>query len=176
MLKAVISFTMLMAATVCVAAKGVYLTPEQFIASAFSSGNASVQTLWLSGESKRQAEAIVNRKLAMRTRYWAEGKRTAWILEEIGKEMPITIGVVVEADKIIDVRILAYRESRGGEVRYPFFTSQYNGLSLREDLSLTDTIDGISGATLSVRAVTRIARVALYFHRHVNAVNSEDHS
>ncbi len=176
MLKHIVSLVMLMAAANFAAAKGVYLTPEQFITGAFVTGDASAQTLWLRGQSKKQAEVILNRKLGLRTRYWRHEQRTAWILEEIGKEMPITIGVVVDADHIVDVRILAYRESRGGEVRYPFFTNQYNGLSLQDDLSLTQTIDGISGATLSVRAVTRIARVALYFHHQVIGIARENDS
>ncbi|MEE8058154.1 MAG: FMN-binding protein [Pseudomonadales bacterium] len=167
MLKRIIVLVSLMAVATFAAAKGVYLSAEQFISSVFPAGKATVQTLWLKGESRSQAETILNRSLGLRTRYWTDGTRTAWILEEIGKEMPITIGVVVAGDHIIDVRIMAYRESRGGEVRYPFFTNQYSGLSLQKDLSLTDMIDGISGATLSVRAVTRIARAALYFHRQV---------
>lgn len=172
MLKRIACLVLLMAATHCVAAKGVYLTPEQFIASAFNGDVATVQTLWLRGENKQRAETILNRKLGLRTRYWTDGSRTAWILEEIGKEQPITIGVVIHGDAISDVRILEYRESRGGEVRYPFFTNQYNGVSLQNDMSLTESIDGISGATLSVRAVTRIARVALFFHRQAIGLDS----
>ena len=162
-----------MATTEIVVAKGIYITTDQFVAGAFGSQEAVAKTLWLKEGDKAQAELILSRKLGLRTRYWIAGQRTAWLLEEIGKERPITIGVVIEGDKIIDLRILAYRESRGGEVRYPFFTNQYTGLSLGRDLSLTETVDGISGATLSVRAVTRIARVALYFHRQViDAVDS----
>lgn len=171
-LKKILCLVVLMAATQCVAAKGVYLTPEQFIASAFNDNEVALQTLWLKGESKKNAEKILNRKLGLRTRYWTDGERTAWILEEIGKEQPITIGVVVQGDAICDVRILEYRESRGGEVRYPFFTNQYNGVSLRNDTSLSQSIDGISGATLSVRAVTRIARVALFFHRQATNLDT----
>lgn len=101
----------------------------------------------------------------LRVRYWSRDDRTAWIFNEIGKELPITIGVVVEANKVVQIDILAFRESRGGEVRYPFFTKQFRGLSLTASHRLSDTIDGISGATLSVWAVTRATRAALYLHQ-----------
>jgi Na+-transporting NADH:ubiquinone oxidoreductase subunit NqrC len=49
-------------------------------------------------------------------------------------------------------------------VRYPFFTDQFNGLQLDENNRLQRKIDGISGATLSVNALTRLARLALHLH------------
>jgi len=54
------------------------------------------------------------------------------------------------------------------EVRYPFFTDQYKDASLQKDKQLDRTIDGISGATLSVRALTKLARLALYLHHHID--------
>ena len=59
----------------------------------------------------------------------------------------------MENGKILQLSILAYRESRGGEVRHANFLKQYQGASLQQDEQLNKTIDGISGATLSVRAV-----------------------
>ncbi|WP_373098012.1 FMN-binding protein, partial [Zhongshania sp.] len=95
-------------------------------------------------------------------------QKTAWILEEIGKEMPITIGVVVDLDSadgkslaVSRVDILAFRESRGWEVRHDFFTEQFKGAVLVRDDILSQHIDGITGATLSVRAVKQVARIAL---------------
>ena len=150
-----------------VAAKGVYLSVEKFIAGSFDTSNVAIETLWLRDEEKKLAERILNHPLGLRTRYWISGKRTAWIFDEIGKELPITIGVVVEAARIVDVRILAFRESRGWEVRYPFFTKQFTDLALIDNTQLSGPIDGISGATLSVNAVKRAARAALHFHRMI---------
>lgn len=104
---------------------------------------------------------------SLRVRYWFNGETSAWILDEIGKELPITIGVAVAQGAIRDVRILEFRESRGWEVRFPFFTDQFREATLRDDGRLDRKIDNITGATLSVKAVTRIARVALVFHDHV---------
>ena len=93
-------------------------------------------------------------------------------MEEIGKELPITIGVLVnginEGSHIEQVKILAFRESRGWEVRYPAFTTQYQNVKITPpNHKLDQHIDGITGATLSVRAVTKVARLALFFHQQV---------
>jgi len=57
-------------------------------------------------------------------------------------------------------------------VRHPFFTDQFIGLSLREDNRLSEPVDGISGATLSVRAVETMAKFALLLSRHVRPSES----
>jgi hypothetical protein len=129
------------------------------------------KALWLKKEQKKTLETILGHKAALRSRYWIDGERTAWVFEEIGKDLPITIGVVVENNQIVGVTILAFRESRGGEVRYPFFTDQFKGVGLREEQKLNRKVDGISGATLSYWAVTRSARAALYLHQELfNAI------
>jgi hypothetical protein len=88
-----------------------------------------------------------------------------WILEETGKEELITAGFVVVSGRIDHVRVLAYRESRGQEVRQPSFLKQFRDARLREDDRLDRDIDGIVGATLSVGAMERMARLALLFDR-----------
>ena len=151
-----------------VAVAEIYLTPEQFVQAAFGTSTLktapTVETLWLTKEVAMHAENILGHSpKQVRLKYWKAGLQTAWILDEIGKEEPITAGFVVENGKILQVSILAYRESRGGEVRHANFLKQYQGASLQQDAQLNKTIDGISGATLSVRAVGRMARLALYF-------------
>ena len=71
---------------------------------------------------------------------------------------------MVNAQGIERLRVLAFRESRGWEVRYPFFTDQFKGVGLTDGHALDKAIDGISGATLSVRALEKLARLALYLH------------
>lgn len=88
-------------------------------------------------------------------------------MEEIGKELPITIGVVINQNQVEQVKILAFRESRGWEVRYPAFTAQYRDVKITPDNKLDAHIDGITGATLSVRAVSKVTTLALYYHRHL---------
>ena len=142
----------------------VYLTPEQFTQSAFAGSTPKSDTLWVTKQFANQAEQILGHApKQVRIKFWKNGLQTAWILDEIGKEEPITAGFIVENGKIVQASILAYLESRGGEVRHANFLKQYQGVGLQQDWQLNKTIDGISGATLSVRAMGRMARLALYY-------------
>lgn len=151
-----------------VAVGEVYQSPEAFLAETFDGDVPEASTIWLDNVLReRAADILAHPYGALRVRYWRRGERTAWILEEIGKEKPITTGLVVDGGRIERVKILVFRESRGWEVRYPSFTSQFDGAVLEDGLKLDRHIDGISGATLSVRAVKKLAALALMFHRHV---------
>ena len=141
-----------------------YLTPEQFTQSVFAGSLAKSDTFWVTKQVASQTEQILGHApKQLRVKFWKNGAQTAWILDEIGKEEPITAGFVVENGKIVQASILAYLESRGGEVRHANFLKQYQGVGLQQDSQLNKTIDGISGATLSVRAMGRMARLALYY-------------
>jgi len=143
----------------------VYQEPEAFINEAFGGDPPESSTLWLTGDIKDQVRAIMDRDLGvLRMRYWGRNSRTVWILEEIGKEKPITTGFVVDGGKIERVQVLVFRESRGYEVRYPFFTDQFKDVEIDNNYELTDKIDSINGATLSVNALKKLARLALYLH------------
>ncbi len=146
----------------------IFQEPEGFLTEVFPSGVPQPDVLWITANRKETVRQILGHGLGvLRQRYWRQGERTAWILEEIGKEQPITTGIVVADGRIERLHVLIYRESRGWEVRYPVFTDQFEGATLTGDLRLDRHIDGISGATLSVRALTRLARLALLLHREV---------
>lgn len=145
-----------------------YQLPDEFINEVFNGNPPDSEKLWIKKELKEKVRQIMGHDLGvLRLRYWQEGERTAWILEEIGKERPITTGVVVNAGSIERIKILIFRESRGWEVRYPFFTDQFKSAVLLEDSELDRSIDGISGATMSVNAVTKLARLALVLDQQV---------
>jgi FMN-binding domain len=148
-------------------AANVYLEPAEFLAQAFAGDVPEASRLWVTKPIRAEIRAIMGHGMGqLRIRYWRRGERTAWILEEIGKEQPITTGLVVDADEVADVRILIYRESRGWEVRYPAFTDQFKGATLTSRSLLDRRIDGITGATMSVNALIRLARLALLLHRY----------
>jgi len=147
---------------------GRYIETDDYLQGAFPSGVPAAQTLWLKGGLREEVESLLGHRFSgLRVRYWMDGTRSAWILDEIGKELPITIGVAISRGAIASVRVLEFRESRGWEVRYPFFTDQFVDARLGPNRNLDRRIDGITGATMSVDAVTRIARVALLLHEHV---------
>ncbi len=149
------------------AVEDVYLEPEQFIQESFQ-GEPEQKVLWITKEMKAEIKKVFGKDYpGLRIRYWREGDRTAWILEEIGKVKPITAGFLIEGDKMLQMRVLVYRESHGWEVRYPFFSDQFEGLQIDEQNKLNKQIDGISGATLSVNALTRLSKLALFLHKEV---------
>jgi hypothetical protein len=146
------------------AKEDVYLEPSEFIQQSFAAAPQQ-KVLWLTKDLKASIKQVLGHDYnGLRIRYWQYGERTAWILEEIGKVKPITTGFVIEGEAMLQMQVLIYRESHGWEVRYPFFTDQFNGLQLDENNRLQRKIDGISGATLSVNALTRLARLALHLH------------
>ncbi|MBW3567224.1 MAG: FMN-binding protein [Proteobacteria bacterium] len=137
--------------------------PEQFLAQAFSNTVPEPASLWLTGERGDTVAQILGHKPpSLRVRYWRDGEKTAWILEEIGREKPITAGFVIENGRIQDVKVLAFRESRGWEIKHDFFTKQFADVELTGRRELSAPIDNITGATLSVNAMRRMARVALF--------------
>ena len=158
-----------------VLAKGLYLTNEQFLDKAFDQQEYVLKKHWLTKNDKAVVKNILYRDLGLRIRYWKADNKTAWVFNEIGKTEPITIGIVIEENKIQQLHILEFRESRGWEVKYDFFRDQFMGLGLlnENDLGLSRSIDGITGATLSVNAVKKISVLALYFNQQVIAVRDE---
>jgi hypothetical protein len=159
----------LFAAAAAADAPGRYLDTGAFLDTAFGKRRPEAQVLWLPGEVRESLAVLLGHPFdGLRIRYWQAGDRTAWILDEIGKELPITIGVSVNSCRIDLLRILEFREVRGWEVRYPFFTEQFHGATLTDKRDLSASIDGITGATLSVGAVKGVAKAAVYLHEYVN--------
>ena len=150
-------------------AGGVYQEPDAFIAEVFADAPPKAAVIWPSTDLKTRMKAILGHKYqGLRIRYWKKDDRTAWVLDEIGKDKPITTGFVINQGRIEKVRVLIFRESRGWEVRHTFFTDQFDNAALNGDTQLDRSIDNISGATLSVRAVSKLARIALLLDQAVN--------
>lgn len=170
----VIAFCGLWLAAMAAAATQVYMEPETFVAEAFDGAPPEPRTVWLIDDLGEQATAILGHSPGqLRERYWLEDGRSVWILEEIGKERPITVGWIIEEQRIVGTEVLIYRESRGWEIRYPFFKQQFDGARLDNDKRLDREVDNIAGATLSVNAMQRMARLALLLHDHVTADDGE---
>jgi hypothetical protein len=164
-------FLMVAASAQLARAVDIFMEPDVFLSEIFHGAAPAPSFLWLKGDLKAEMQEILGRKPGgLRMRYWQAADRTVWILEEIGKTQPITTGISVKGGEIERVQVLVYRESHGWEVRYPFFTDQFRGMRLDNDQQLSGPVDGISGATLSVRALIKLARLAL----HLDAVSRED--
>src|SRR5256885_9369762 len=121
----------------------IYQEPDAFVAEVFGSRPAP-KVLWLTKDLQAQAAAILGHPPAqLRQRYWSDSRKSVWILEEIGKEELITAGFVVVEGRIDHVRVLAYRESRGQEVRTPSFLKKFKEARLALEDRMDREIDGI---------------------------------
>ena len=148
-------------------AEEVYQSPEEFLSLTFDE-TPEAQRLTIKGDLSKNVKKILgHRYKKIRLPYWQNGCRSAWILEEIGKERHITAGFVVNSQGLEKVKVLIFRESRGWEVKHDFFGEQFINAKLTKKHKLDKRIDNISGATLSVRAITNISRMALLLHSHV---------
>lgn len=79
-----------------------------------------------------------------------------------GKDQAITFLVATDtANRLRDVDVLVYREPYGGEVAYEAWRRQFRGKSTDDALQPGRDIRTISGATISVNAVTLGVRQAL---------------
>ena len=152
--------------TVC--ARGIYQEPVEFLNEVFHGNPPKALKLWIRKELAEQINKILGYNLGvLRVSYWKSDNRTAWILDEIGKDQLITTGIVIKDNQIELISVLIFRETRGWEIRYPFFTDQFKGTMLVRGVELDTKIDGISGATLSVDAMIKMAKLALLFHKQV---------
>ena len=79
----------------------------------------------------------------------------ARVLDVRGKDQPITLLVATDtAIRLRDIDVLVYREPYGGEVAYESWRRQFRGRGPGDSLTVGRDIRGISGATISVNAVT----------------------
>ena len=86
----------------------------------------------------------------------------AAVREVRGKDQPITFLVAVDrSGRTLDVDILVYRESYGGEVAYESWRRQFRGRTAADSIRIGRPIRNISGATISSNAVTLGVRAAL---------------
>jgi len=163
-----LTFLLASMCSISVIAGGVYQQPADFINEVFDDKPPKAEVLWLDKTLKNQIADILNHKYkSLRIRYWQQHKKSAWILEEIGKEKPITTGIVINDGYIEKVKVLEFRESRGWEIRHEFFTEQFEQAQLENNNKLSKHIDNISGATLSVRAVRKMAQIALLLDKSI---------
>jgi len=154
--------------TTAIAQSSIYQSKPEFLAETLGSEQPQSDVVWFDDELRAIATEVLGHPPGMmRMRYWFDGPRTVWIVDEIGKEKPITLGVVIQNGEIQRMSVLQFRESRGWEIRYPFFTAQFDGVRLDKNDKLNERIDGITGATLSVRAATRSANLALVLSEYI---------
>jgi len=147
----------------------VYLTLEKALQKAFDEPDSLWSETWTPGEDDVRR---LERRLGWRvpdstfTIYRAvRGEDTmgyAIVGDEIGLYKPITFLVKIsEARRVESVQVMVYRESRGGEVRRQRFLRQYKGKDEKSPIRINRDVIGVTGATLSVRALNAGVKKAL---------------
>ena len=138
----------------------VYLTKKQAFEIAFPGADKiDREKKWLTDAQKKAIGELCLQRIETNRITFYVGKRGgvpigyAIIDHEIGKSFPITFMTVLnEEGTVRDVEIMVYREPRGWEVRYPSFMDQFTGRTADSDYR---TVNSITGATLSVRAMVK---------------------
>ncbi|MBT5471942.1 MAG: FMN-binding protein [Nitrospina sp.] len=148
----------------------VYLTKKQAFEIAFPGADkVEREKKWLTEEQKKVISELCLQKIDANRINFYVGRKGDNILgyavfdHEIGKSFPITFMTVLNVDGTVrDVEILVYREPRGWEVRYPSFMDQFTGRDAESDYR---TVNSITGATLSVRALRKGVSRATAFYK-----------
>ena len=140
--------------------------PMGFLSDSFPGRVPAPKVIWISAKLRSRIEEIVkHRYKEFRLRYWAQGRKTVWILHDTVRSRLVSVGIAVDGSRIQKVEILLSTSKRGKLIRNHSLTDQFRGAALSPDNELDRNIDGISGATLSVAAVSRLAQLALFLHK-----------
>lgn len=164
-----LSFILLCLIGLPVFGKGTYLTTSELVSAVFQTQSPESGVIWLTAARKAEAERLLGSSpVQARLRFHYLDDRRLWVLSEIGKEKPITFGVVTRAGTIERMDVMVFREIRGDEIRLPQYTAQYQGQMMTDTGDLTRPVDGISGATYSVRTMKKVAKLALLLDHWVS--------
>lgn len=141
-----------------------FQAPDAFLSEVFNGAVPAPQVLSLDAAAQSRISAVFGRPFPQsRVRYWTQDGRTAWIFDDLGKKgyQPTTSGFVVRDGGQVDVaRVLIYKESRGEQIGDAPFLAQLAGAKAN-GTGLDVAVDNISGATLSVQMMVRMARTAI---------------
>ncbi|MEK9766942.1 MAG: FMN-binding protein, partial [Thalassolituus sp.] len=150
-----------------------YYSVDEISTAIFGTADVQNTAVWLNADRKAESADLFGSAFTQaRFRYqYVDGTRL-WLLNEIGKDKPISYAVATKGGKILRIEVMVFREARGDEIRLPQYTAQFQNISLTESGDLSEHIDGISGATYSVRSMKKVAKMALLLDRWA----SEDHA
>lgn len=140
-----------------------YQTPAAFLTEAFGTAPPAPKVLMLDAAAQAKLSAAFGRAYPQaQLRYWKANGRSAWVLDDFGKAgyQLTTSGFVVKDGAIDFARVLIYRESRGEQIAEASFLKKISGAKIAGG-KLDKTVDNISGATLSVKMMERMAAAAL---------------
>jgi len=147
----------------------IYFTEGEALVKVFGKDAQVAAEDWVPDEDQRERiESALGRRLTETGFVFHRGRQgerdLGWaiVLEEKGRFKPITFMVQVKQDGEVGmVLVMVYRESRGDGVKRQRFLKQFRDRDVDDTLRLNRNIVGVSGATLSSRALTAGVRKAL---------------
>jgi len=159
----------------------IYLTLEDALKAVFPDADEVLtETIRLGDESRQRVAQAVGHPLLEESftvyRGLTSGRTVGYAIvgEELGKFRPITSIVMVGADGIVkDVHVMVYRESRGEEVKRRRFLHQYEHKGAEDPIRINRDINGISGATISVRSMNAQVRKVIHVIREAYFLDDE---
>lgn len=151
----------------------VYFTPDEALDKVFAGADVVEPHTWTPTNAQREdlernlGTSVTETSFdAWRGSKQAEDLGWAVVLEEKGRFKPITFMVHVRPHGQVGlVLVMVYRESRGDGVKRQRFLKQFRGKDLDDPLRLNRDVVGLTGATLSSRALTHGVRKALLLVR-----------
>ncbi len=147
----------------------VYFTPAAALEKVFSAADSLWTERWEPSAAERtDLEARMGWRLPDEPITFHRGRRGnrdlgyALVLEEQGRFKPITFMVKISGEGRVEmVLVMVYRESRGDGVKRQRFLKQFRKKDETDHLRLNRDIVGVSGATMSSRAITMGVKKAL---------------
>ena len=163
---------MLVLTSVAAAHAQVIQTREEALDEAFpEAAEVLRRTAFLDEEQVERIEELAGSELRTHVVTFYEGQRdgailgTAYFDSHVVRTLPEVIMVLVGPDGSMGrVSILSFQEPRD-YLPSDRWLEQFEGEGLDEELTLKRDIRGITGATLSARAITRSVRRMLAIHR-----------
>ena len=150
------------------------LATDVFVQKQLGEATPAPSVLKVQGDDANMATQLLGSPYPSATaHYWRRGGRSLWILEARGKTHVFTTGFVVEDKKIVATEIIAYHGARGRGVLSKRFTRQFLGLNLKKGNRLSKRVHGITGATISSKAMINTARLALAWDATVGREKDE---
>ena len=141
----------------------VHETQDAFLTEVFGATVPAPKLLELDGNAQSQLSATLGHPYQQaRLRYWKADGKTAWVIEDKGRDgyQLTTAAFAVKGGAIDIARVLIYRESHGEEVAELSWLNKFSGAKAAGN-QLDRQVDSISGATLSVKMMQRMARAAI---------------
>jgi hypothetical protein len=147
-----------------------YLSIEQAQRQMFPGQSLAPAFVNLSDDQARQIEARSGVDVRRReVRVWRASGGGWFVADDVvGKHEFISFALALTADgRVMQVDVLDYRESYGGQVRESGWRAQFTGKTVNDPVRLGADIRNISGATLSSKNLTNGVRRLLAFYEVV---------